>query len=159
MRNTKVKMFKKSLILSCAVLLLSTGIVYAANDWQSLTDETNAAHQNGGGTVTIDSGSAITTNGTAINLGAPPVPGTSSTVTVQGNGSTITAQTVSQAQSSQIFVNSNPDNTLIIQDTNLTGGYAGSGAAVQNANIQSSTSGETAGGKVVIECTNGNKQC
>ena len=157
MRNTKVKMFKKSLILSCAVLLLSTGIVYAANDWQGLTDETNAAHQNGGGTVTIDSGSAITTNGTAINLGAPPVPGTSTTVTVQGNGSTITAQTVSQDQSSQIFVNSNPDNTLIIQDTNLTGGYAGSGAAVQNANIQSSTSGETAGGKVVIEGTNGNR--
>ena len=157
MRRTKDKLFKKNLILSLAVLLLSAGMVYAASDWSTLTDETNAAHsQEGGGTVSIDASSSITTNGTAINLGAPPVPGSAHTVTIQGNGSTITAQTPGSGQTSQIFVNGSSDNTLIIEDSNLTGGYAGSGGAVQNANIESS-GGETAGGTVIIRGTGDNR--
>lgn len=155
MRKIKVKSIKKNLVLSFAVILLSAGVVSAASDWDSLTNEVTNAHQQGGGTVTIDSGSSITTNASSINLGAPPVPGS---VTIQGNGSTITAQTVAQDQTSQIFVNSNEDNTLIIQDTNLTGGYASSGAAIQNADIiNAGTGGEKAGGSVVLEGTNGNR--
>lgn len=148
MRKTKVKELKKFAILSFASILLITGnTVKAATDWAGVTTESAA------GTVTIEND--ITTNGTQLNLGAPPVPGG---VTINGNGHTITAQTPATGSSSYI-INNNTTAATTINNTNFSGGVAavvgnvsGKGGAIQN------TAGLNVNGTTTTKSTFSNNQ-
>lgn len=150
MRKTKVKLLRKNIVLSFAVLLLTAGSVYAASSWGDLQNDVNNA-QEGSNVITIDT--PLTTDASApLNFGAPPVP-----ITIKGGGNTITAQTVGANTTSQIIVNSSANtNKVIIQDTNLKGGVGNTGGAIQNAG-GSGTADRTAGGDITIEGTGGNR--
>ena len=142
MRNTKVKNIKKIILLSFAGLMLSSGVVLAATDWNSF--QTQAAN----GTVNIDSGSpTLQTSGTGYVLGAPPVPG----LTVNGNGNTI--QGAGSTPSVNNYILQNNQNTLIIHDTNFSNGNV----AVENEGTPNATNGgaiqNLTGGTLTIDST------
>ena len=107
MRNVKVKAIKKIALLSFAVFMLSAGITYAADDWSSFQREAES------GTVNLDGN--IQTDGTGINLGAPPVP----SLTINGNGNTIEAGG-SGATTSNYIINNQGGSTVVIHETNFT---------------------------------------
>lgn len=157
MRKTKVKLLKKNAVLSLAVLLLSTGSVFAASSWGDLQTEVNNVQQ--GGTVTITG--PIDANRTPLNLGAPPVPGvTTPTFTINGGGNTITAQPQNVPPSdprdlSQIIVNSGANN-VVIENTNMTGATGDTGGAIQNAGGTGGAE-RTAGGNLTVQGTGTNR--
>ena len=119
MRNVKVKAIKKIALLSFAVFMLSAGITYAADDWSSFQREAES------GTVNLDGN--IQTDGTGINLGAPPVP----SLIINGDGKTIQAGG-SGATTSNYIINNQGGSTVVIHETNFT-----------NANVSGVNGGNT----------------
>ena len=131
MRNVKVKAIKKIALLSFAVFMLSAGITYAADDWSSFKDEAQT------GTVNIQNN--ITTDGTGLNLGAPPVP----SLTINGGGNTITAG--GAGASADNFIINNQGNTVVIHETNFENANVnGYGGAIENTgDLTINTSGDS----------------
>lgn len=124
MRNIKVKVIKKYAVLSLALFMLSAGVSFAAATWDEV--KTEAAT---GSTVNLTSD--VTTDGTALQLGAPPVPG--GVNVVNGNGNTITAGGTA-GSSTNFIINNVPDANTQINNTNFANGnITGNGGAVQNS--------------------------
>lgn len=121
MRSKKIKLFKKYVVLSFAAVMLTSGASYAVDQvWGDVkTDATT-------GNITINND--ITTDGTALRLGAPPVPGGS--VNINGNGHTITAMPGADS----FIINNDVDAVTNIKNTNFAGGnVTTTGGAIQNA--------------------------
>lgn len=146
MKDTKVKLFKRCTAFTLAVLLFNSNMSFAAATWGDMQTEVDNASSG----AEVNVGSSMTTNGTALNLGAPPVP-----ITIKGNNNTITAQTVGAGITSQIMVNT-AQRTVVIENTNMTGGVGNTGGALQNA---AGTGGadRTAGGDMTIQGTGENR--
>lgn len=126
MRSKKVKLFKKYAVLSFAVLFMTTSSSYAVDQvWSDVTDQAPS------GEITITND--VTTDGTAINLGAPPVPGGG--FNINGNGHTITAgATGNPVDNPSFIINNTPGAVTTITNTNFTGGnIAAGGGAIQNS--------------------------
>ena len=151
MRKTKVKEIKKIAVLSLAVFLLGSGAVMAATDWSGVQSEAAT------GTVNIENN--MSTGGTALNLGTPPVPG--GMTLINGNGHTISAD--SAASTGNFIINNVPDANTVITNTNFEGGNlsSGDGGAIRNkanlsvystdpnnkAHFSNNIAGSTNGGK------------
>lgn len=146
MKKTKVNLLKKCMALSLALLFLNSNVSFAAANWNDLQTEVNTAPSG----AEINVGAPMTTNGTALNLGTPPVP-----ITIKGNNNKITAQSVAPNTVSQIMVNS-ASRTVVIENTNLTGAVGNTGGAIQNA-AGTGTSERTVGGDMTIQGTDGNR--
>lgn len=126
MRKTKVKEIRKYAVLSLAVFLMSVGSVFAATDWAGVGSEAGTS-----GVVNIEQN--ITTDGNALQLGAPPVPGG---VTINGNGNTITAGNPASSGGSSFIINNTPTANTTINNTNFANGKVTGGAnggAIQNS--------------------------
>lgn len=121
MRSKKNKLFKKYVVLSFAAIMLTTGASYGVDQvWSDVKDQSVA------GDITINND--ITTDGTALKLGAPPVPGGS--ININGNGHTITAA----AGADSFIINNDVSAVTNIKNTNFTGGDVTTmGGAIQNA--------------------------
>ncbi len=119
MRKVKVKTIKKITLLSFAVFMLAVGSSNAATDWNTLQSEAQT------GSVNLENN--IQTDGTGLNLGAPPVP----SLTINGGGNTITAG--GSGASTSNFIINNPGNTVIIHETNFQDANVnGYGGAIEN---------------------------
>ncbi len=123
MRKTKVKEIKKIAVLSLAVFMLGSGFAMAATNWTEAQNEANTT-----GTVNIENN--MSTGGTALNLGTPPVPG--GMTLINGNGHTISAD--SAASTGNFIINNVPDANTVITNTNFEGGNLteGNGGAIRN---------------------------
>ena len=125
MRNAKVKAIKRIAFLSLALFMLSSGSVFSADatNWDTFKSGAES------GTVNIQNN--ITTDGTGLNLGAPPVP----SLTINGGGNTITAGGAGASATNYIL--NNNGGSLEIHETNFAGGNIentspGNGGAIQN---------------------------
>ena len=139
MRKIKVKECKKSVVLTCAVILMLSGSgAYADENWTNFTNQVNTTPTNVQlqGNATADS-----------QLTLPPVPG--NVTNINGNGHTIT----SDSTLSQSVINNQENATTTIRDTHFnnidgvsdTPNY---GAAINNNSgatmtVEGSTSGIT----------------
>ncbi len=123
MRNAKVKAIKRIAFLSLALFMLSSGSAFSADatNWDTF--------KSGAQTGTVNIQNNITTDGTGLNLGAPPVP----SLTINGGGNTITAG--GAGASADNFIINNPGNTVVIHETNFEKGNVaeGDGGAIQNS--------------------------
>ena len=123
MRNAKVKAIKRIAFLSLALFMLSSGSAFSADatNWDTF--------KSGAQTGTVNIQNNITTDGTGLNLGAPPVP----SLTINGGGNTITAG--GAGASADNFIINNQGNTVVIHETNFANGNVaeGNGGAIQNS--------------------------
>ena len=125
MRKIKVKEFKKSVVITCALMLLASGTcVFADENWNSLKDQVTSSPTNMQlqGDATSDSSMAL-----------PPVPDGSGTYNINGNGHEITS---SSTLSTPVIQNGNGASTTIT-DTNFVNingveGTHNDGAAILN---------------------------
>lgn len=140
MRKIKVKEFKKSVVITCALMLLATGTcVFADENWNSLKDQVTSSPTNMQlqGNATSDSSMAL-----------PPVPDGSGTYNINGGGHTITS---GSTLGDSVIQNGNGATTTITNTrfNNIDGvsGDQNNGAAISNdggtMTVQGSTSGIT----------------
>lgn len=128
MRKTKVKSLRKYAIASLAVLMMGTGVAFAATDWSEVQTEANT------GTVTVSGANTYNTGGTPLNLTTPPVP---SMVTISGTASGGNYATFNAGGTGNILKNgsdASPDNITNVTNVNFTGGSVSgvNGGAIQN---------------------------
>ena len=140
MRKIKVKEFKKSVVLTCAlVLLLSGSAVFADPNWDKLNDQVtdNPGNMQLQGDATADK-----------TISLPPVPGSTGTYNINGGGHTVT----SDATLSGSAIQNQTGATTTITDTKFNGldgveGTQNNGGAVSNdggtMTVQGSNSGIT----------------
>ena len=114
MRKIKVKEFKKSVVITCALMLLASGsCAFADANWTDLKDQVTSSPTNMqlGGDATADS-----------TISLPPVPSGSGTYNINGNGHTITGP----AYANSVIENTNGATTTI---TNTKFNSIGSGVS------------------------------
>lgn len=116
MRNTKVKLMKRVLALSLAIFCLGSNISFAVTQWSDVQSQVDGAS---GNSVTVEIDSDMETGGTALNLGAPPVPN----VIINGNGNTITATAPGGGGDKGYIVNNGSN--LTVNQTNFKDGQVG----------------------------------
>ncbi len=138
MRKTKIKVIKKYAVLSLAALLFSANISFAEQTWEQFTQQAGSADTAGNMQIQND----LTTDGNALNLGAPPVPGG---FVINGNNHTITAGNTDNPETTPSFIiNNQPNAQTTVNNTNFTGGnIVGNGAAIQNDNATLTVNGST----------------
>ena len=138
MRKIKVKELRKSVVLTCAIMLLASGAcAFADNNWKDLNSQlsTQPANMQLKGDTTADS-----------TMTLPPVPDSTGTYNINGNGHTITSD---NALSGSVIENQNGAATTIT-DTNFSNidgvsSTRNSGAAIDNDGGTMTVKGSTSG--------------
>lgn len=136
MRKIRSKTIKKYAVLSLAAILFTANITLADQTWDEFTQQANSPDTAGNMQIQND----LTTSGTALNLGAPPVPGG---FVINGNNHTITAgATADPTNNPSFIINNQPTAQTTVNNTNFTGGnIVGNGAAIQNDNASLTVNG------------------
>ena len=127
MRNSKVKLVKKLVSVSLAVMFLGSNINFAALAADNWSEVQSAVSGMQGTSGTVELNNDMETNGQALNLGAPPVP---SSLTINGKNHTVTA--TNHASGNGYIINNGTN--LTINQTNFKDGNVtdANGGAIQN---------------------------
>lgn len=151
MRKTKVKEIRKSIVATCALMILAFGTSAFADDW----DDFKSNYQT---SATGSLSSNITATGTGVSFTAP-VPNNASGYTLNANGNTI-----STSSSLTGSVVNNTGVTTTINNAHFTGGYRDidtNGGAISNgasdANSTMNINGTSTAGISIGTDANGNK--